>query len=109
MRKLTSVYLSSGLLISAGLAAADARSAELEGALQYPPASVGQDAQPPPPARMLPQPVSPRSTELGLSGSSVPPSTQRFLLAIRRARDLPKLHRSAEAADDGRDRDSAKK
>ena len=78
MRKLTSVYLSSGLLISAGLAAADARSAELEGALQYPPASVGQDVQPPPPARMLPQPVSPRSTELGLSGSSVPPSTQRF-------------------------------
>jgi hypothetical protein len=78
MRKLTSVYLFSGLLISAGLASWDAFSAELEGALQYPPASVGQDAQPPPPARMLPQPVSPRRTELGLSGSSAPPSTQRF-------------------------------
>jgi hypothetical protein len=78
MRKLVSVYLSSGLLISAGLAGADAVSAELEGALQYPPASVGEDAQPPPPARMLPQPVAPLRTELGLSGSSVPPSTQRL-------------------------------
>jgi hypothetical protein len=80
MRKLTSVYLFSGLLISAALASGDIRSAELEGALQYPPASVGQDAQPPPPARMLPQPVAPRRTELGLSGSSVPPSTERFYI-----------------------------
>jgi hypothetical protein len=78
MRKLTSVYLFCGLLISSSLASGDALSAELEGALQYPPASVGQDAQPPPPARMLPQPVAPLRTELGLSGSSVPPSTQRF-------------------------------
>ena len=80
MRKLTSVYLSSGLLISAGLAAADARSAELEGALQYPPASVGEDAQPPLPARMVPQPVSPSRSELGISGSSVPPSAQRLYI-----------------------------
>jgi hypothetical protein len=77
MRKLTSVYMFSGLLISAALASGDTRGAELEGALQYPPASVGQDAQPPPPARMLPQPVAPRRTDLGLSGSTVPPSTRR--------------------------------
>ena len=29
--------------------------AQIEGALQYPPPSVGEDAQPPPPARMVPQ------------------------------------------------------
>jgi hypothetical protein len=54
------------------------KGAELEGALQYPPASVGQDAQPPPPAKMVPLPVSPRGTELGISGSSTPPSPQGF-------------------------------
>jgi hypothetical protein len=78
MRKLTSVYIFSGLLICVGLTSADALSAELEGALQYPPASVSQDAQPPPPARMLPQPIAPRRTQFGFSGSSVSPSPQRF-------------------------------
>jgi hypothetical protein len=68
------------LLALVGLMAADARSAELEGALQYPPPSVGEDAQPSPPARMLRQPVSPRRIELGVSGSSVPPSAQRFYI-----------------------------
>jgi hypothetical protein len=49
MRKLTSAYLFTPLILLGGLLGADARSAELEGALQYPPALVGQDAQPPPP------------------------------------------------------------
>jgi hypothetical protein len=78
MRKLTSVYVFSGLLICVGLTSADALGAELEGALQYPPASVGEDAQPPPPSRMLPQLVAPRRTELGFSGSSAPPGRHRF-------------------------------
>jgi hypothetical protein len=47
---------------------------QIDGALQYPPPSVGQDAQPPPPARMAPQTVSPRRIELGVSGSSQPPA-----------------------------------
>jgi hypothetical protein len=47
---------------------------QIDGALQYPPPSVGQDAQPPPPARMVPQTVSPRRIELGVSGSSQPPA-----------------------------------
>jgi hypothetical protein len=55
------------VLIDPGVACA-----QVEGALQYPPLSVGEDAQPPPPARMMPQIVSPRRIELGLSGSSQP-------------------------------------
>ena len=80
MRKqtLVNVFLATSLLVFGALTAADAVSAELEGALQYPPASVGDDAQPPPPARMVPQPVSPWRGELGISGSSVPPSPQRL-------------------------------
>jgi hypothetical protein len=48
--------------------------AQIEGAVQYPPASIGEDAQPPPPARMAPKIVSPRRLELGTSGSSLPPN-----------------------------------
>jgi hypothetical protein len=47
--------------------------AQVEGAVQYPPASIGEDAQPPPPARMVPKIVPPRWVELGISGSSLPP------------------------------------
>ena len=89
MSKLTVLHLFAALLLFAGLIGADARSAELEGALQYPPLSVGEDAQPPPPARMLPQPVSPWRIELGVSGSSVPPSTQRFYLLSPPRLDKP--------------------
>ena len=46
---------------------------QTEGAVQYPPLSIGEDAQPPPPARMVPQLVLPRRLEFGISGSSVPP------------------------------------
>jgi hypothetical protein len=66
-------------LVFAALVAVEARAAELEGALQYPPPSVGEDAQPPPPGRTAPQLVSPRRIQLGISGSSPPPGTQLFL------------------------------
>ena len=64
----------SALLIGLGTA-----NAQIGGAVQYPPASVGKDAQPPPPAGMVPQSVSPRRIELGVSGSSQ--STRRLSLA----------------------------
>ena len=57
---------------SAGLVDLTVAYAQIEGALQYPPPSVGEDAQPPPPAGMVPQTVSPRRIELGVSGSSQP-------------------------------------
>jgi hypothetical protein len=50
---------------------------QVDGAVQYPPASIGKDAQPPPPAGMVPQSVSPRRIELGVSGSSTPPAIYR--------------------------------
>jgi hypothetical protein len=46
---------------------------QTEGAVQYPPLSIGEDAQPPPPARMVPQLVLPRRLEFGVSGSGLPP------------------------------------
>jgi hypothetical protein len=79
MHKLRCLHLSAAVLAFAALVGMEARSAELEGALQYPPRSVGQDAQPPPPAKTVPQLVSPRRIELGISGSSAPPGTQLFL------------------------------
>ena len=48
--------------------------AQVDGAVQYPPPSAGKDAQPPPPAGMVPQKVAPRRIELGISGSSRPPA-----------------------------------
>ena len=80
MHKLNCANLLAALLAFVGPLGANALGAELEGALQYPPRSVGEDAQPPPPARMLPQPISPWRIELGVSGSSMPPSTQRFYI-----------------------------
>jgi hypothetical protein len=79
MHKLRCLHLPAAALAFAALVGADARTAEPEGALQYPPQSVGQDAQPPPPARTVPQLVSPKRIELGVSGSSPPPGTQLFL------------------------------
>src|ERR1700730_15126913 len=72
------------VLAIAGVMGADAQGAELEGALQYPPSSIGKDAQPPAPAGMVPQPLSPRRIELGVSGSSTAPSIQRFYLVPSR-------------------------
>ncbi len=73
-----------GMLIAIISAAVPADStvayAQIEGALQYPPPSVGKDAQPPPPAGMVPQTVSPRRYELGVSGSSQPPANYPYLI-----------------------------
>jgi hypothetical protein len=77
MHKLKCLHLFAALLAFTGLAVVDARSADLEGALQYPPLSVGQNAQPPPPARMVPQPLTPRRMEMDVSGTSVPADGQR--------------------------------
>ena len=85
-----SCFKLSALLIPFATLVGTAQSAELEGAIQYPPSSVGADAQPPPPARMLPQPVSPWRIELGVSGSSVPPSMQRFYLVSPPHFDRPR-------------------
>jgi hypothetical protein len=67
-----------GLLIAAigstAMIASSVTRAQVGGALQYPPASIGEDAQPPSPALTVPQIVSPRRTELGVSGSSRPPA-----------------------------------
>jgi hypothetical protein len=79
MHKLRCFQLSAAALAFAVLVGVEPRGAELEGTLQYPPPSVGEDAQPPPPARTVPQLVTPRRTELGISGSSAPPGTQLFL------------------------------
>ena len=80
MHKLRCLHLSAAVLALAALVGMEAQSAELEGALQYPPPSVGQDAQPPPPAKTVPQLVSSRRIELGVSGSSPPPGSQLFLI-----------------------------
>jgi hypothetical protein len=80
MRKTRPACVTLSMLAFAGLVGADVRGAELEGALQYPPPSVGKDAQPPPPAKTVPQLVSPRRIELGISGSSPPPGTQLYLI-----------------------------
>jgi hypothetical protein len=80
MHKVGFVNGLAALLASVGLIGSDALGAELEGALQYPPASIGADAQPPPPARTVSQPLSPWRIELGVSGSSVPPKTQQFFI-----------------------------
>jgi len=89
MHKTKLVTSTAALFACSGLVAADLRAAELEGALQYPPRSIEEDAQPPPPARMLPQPVSPWRVELGVSGSSMPPSTQRFYIRSPLRREGP--------------------
>jgi len=64
--------------------------AQVDGAVQYPPASVGKDAQPPPPAGMVPQSIAPRRIELGISGSSQPPAAypSRLLPSIDNDRFL---------------------
>jgi hypothetical protein len=60
-----------GCALLIGLSTANA---QVAGAVQYPPASVGEDAQPPPPARMAPQSMSPRRIELGFNGPSERPA-----------------------------------
>jgi hypothetical protein len=77
MPKLSRVNLFAALLASVGLIGARARAAELEGALQYPTPSVGEDAQPPP-ARMVPQPVLTTSTAQDARRSVVPQTCTKY-------------------------------
>jgi hypothetical protein len=88
MHKPTAVDTLLAAIGCAVLVAADIAHAQIGGALQYPPPSVGQDAQPPPPARMVPQVVSPRRIELGVSGSSQIPAHHPF-----RAHPRPEVER----------------
>jgi hypothetical protein len=69
------VAIGSAVLTASGIA-----DAQVGGAIQYPPTSVGEDAQPPPPALMVPQIVSPRRIELDVSGSSEAPAGYTFRL-----------------------------
>jgi hypothetical protein len=78
MHNLMLANVLAALIAAIGVTGADALGAELEGALQYPPSSIGKDAQPPAPAGMVRQPVFPRRIELGISGSSIAPGIQRF-------------------------------
>lgn len=61
--------------LGAVLIASNFAHAQIDGAVQYPPASVGQDAQPPPPAGIVPPIVSPRRI-----GQRVEPVARRLLL-----------------------------
>ena len=74
MYKLTGLGPLVATIGAAVLMASNFAHAQVDGAVQYPPASVGKDAQPPPPAGMVPQSVAPRRIELGISGSSQPPA-----------------------------------
>jgi hypothetical protein len=78
MHKLIDLGIRIGLIGSAVLVDSSVAYAQIGGALQYPPSSVGEDAQPPPPAGMVPQTVSPRRIELGVSGSSQPPANYPY-------------------------------
>jgi hypothetical protein len=83
MRKLAGFGILVGVIVSAVLSDLGVTNAQIEGAVQYPPASVGEDAQPPPPARMAPQSVSPRRIELGIGGSSTLPARDPYRLRPR--------------------------
>ena len=74
MRKPAGFGILVGVVASALLSDSSTANAQIDGAVQYPPASVGEDAQPPPPARMVAQSVSPRRIELGVGGSSTLPA-----------------------------------
>ena len=73
IRRSTRAALRVAVIGSALLIGLSAAIAQVVGAVQYPPASVGEDAQPPPPAGMAPQSMSPRRIELGFSGPSERP------------------------------------
>lgn len=74
MQKMTGICTFAAMIATALLIPPSNANAQIYGAVQYPPASVGEDAQPPLPARMAPRSVSPRQIELGVSGSSHVPA-----------------------------------
>ena len=78
MRKPMVVKSLGALVAILGITEANALGAELESALQYPLPSVGEDAQPPSPAKTAPQLVSPRRIDWHQQVSG-PPGTQLFL------------------------------
>ena len=73
--------IASALLITLSTA-----NSQVGGAVQYPPASIGEDAQRPPPARMVPQSMSPQRIDLGISGPSERPG---YSTRGVRPRELP--------------------
>lgn len=83
MHKLIGLGMRVAAIGSIGLFASNIAYAQIEGAVQYPPPSVGEDAQPPPPAGMVPQTVSPRRIELGASGSSRLPTDSAYRVGPR--------------------------
>jgi hypothetical protein len=83
IQKLIGIGGLAGIMGSALLLGSSLANAQTEGALQYPPASVGEDARPPPPAGMVPPTVLPRRLELGVTGSSGPPDVYRFRIHPR--------------------------
>ena len=103
MHKLRGFHLLAAALAFAALVGAEARSAELEGALQYPPSSVGQDAQPPPPAKTVRQLVTPRRIELGVRAarhttiSDAPADFGTWSTAVDRKRTLVAHYRPTTA------------
>ena len=85
MLKMTGIAGFAAMIGFALLIVPNIAKAQIEGAVQYPPVSIGEDAQPPPPARMALQSVSPRRIELGTSGSSQVPN---ILYPIRSRLDI---------------------
>lgn len=83
MLKMTQIDRIAAVVGSVLLIASSVANAQIEGAVQYPPISVGEDAQPPPPARMAPRSVSPRRIELGASGSSQVPANNLYRIRSR--------------------------
>jgi hypothetical protein len=98
MLKPSCLHLSAAALAFAALVSAEARGAEIEGALQYPPPSVGEDAQPPPPAKIVPQLVTPATHRIGgqrvkpaarhTTISDPPPDPRTWSTAVDRKRTL---------------------
>ena len=83
MLKMTRIAGSAAVIGFALLIVPSIANAQIEGAVQYPPVSVGEDAQPPPPARMAPQSVAPRRIELATSGSSQVPANILYRMRSR--------------------------
>jgi hypothetical protein len=87
MHKMCGFGILVAIIGAAGLINSGIAYAQIEGTLQYPPPSVGEDAQPPAPARMVPQSVPPRQIELGVSGPSQLPTNYGYRVRSRAGTD----------------------
>lgn len=83
MPKITQLCAIIALIGSSLPSVSSITNAQIGGAVQYPPPSVGEDALPPPPAGMVPKAASPRRIELGVSGSSQLPGSAYYQLRLR--------------------------